>query len=60
MIRLYPDSELTGFALLRLGSIYERRDRIEDAAEIYRSIVAHFSQAELRGQAAAALKAVDL
>lgn len=60
MIRLYPESELTGFALLRLGRIYEGRDRIEDAAEIYRSIVAHFSQVELKRQAQTSLKAVDL
>ncbi len=60
MIRLYPESELTGFALLRLGRIYEGRDRIEDAAEIYRSVVSHFSQNELKQQAQASLKAVDL
>ncbi len=60
MIRLYPESELTGFALLRLGRIYEGRDRIEDAAEIYRSVVSHFSQAELKRQAQVSLKAVDL
>lgn len=60
MIRLYPESELTGFALLRLGRIYEGRDRIEDAAEIYRSVVSHFSQAELKQQALKSLKAVDL
>lgn len=60
MIRLYPESELTGFALLRLGRIYEGRDRIEDAADIYRSVVSHFSQDELKQQARVALKAVDL
>ena len=60
MIRLYPDSELTGFALLRLGRIYEGRDRIEDAAEVYRSVVFHFPQAELKRQAETSLRAVDL
>ncbi len=60
MIRLYPESELTGFALLRLGRIYEGRDRIEDAAEVYRSIVTHFPQGELKRQAEVSLKAVDL
>lgn len=60
MIRLYPESELTGFALLRLARIYEGRDRIEDAAEIYRSIASHFSQPELKKQAQVGLKAVDL
>ena len=60
MIRLYPESELTGFALLRLGRIYEGRDRIEDAAEIYRSVVSHFPQGEVKRQAQISLKAVDL
>ena len=60
MIRLYPESELTGFALLRLGKIYEGRDRIEDAAEIYRSVAFNFTQAELKRQAEASLKAVEL
>lgn len=60
MIRLYPESELTGFALLRLGKIYEGRDRIEDAAEIYRSISVNFTQAELKRQAETSLKAVEL
>jgi TolA-binding protein len=60
MIRLYPESELTGFALLRLARIYESRDRIEDAAEVYRSISSHFTQEELKKQAKEALKAVDL
>jgi TolA-binding protein len=60
MIRLYPESELTGFALLRLGKIYEGRDRIEDAAEIYRSVAFNFTQAELKRQAEVSLKAVEL
>ena len=60
MIRLYPESELTGFSLLRLAKIYERRDRIEDAAEIYRSISQNFTQAELKRQAELSLRAVDI
>lgn len=60
MLRLYPESELTGFALLRLGRIYEKRDRIEDAAEIYRSVVSYYPQSELKRQAQTALRAVDL
>lgn len=60
MIRLYPESELTGFALLRLAKIYELRDRLEDAADIYRSVEKNFPQGELKGQAQAALRRVDL
>lgn len=60
MIRLYPESELTGFALLRLARIYEMRDRLEDAADIYRSVAKNFPQGELKKQAELSLKAVDL
>lgn len=60
MIRLYPESELTGFSLLRMAKIYEKKDRLEDAADIYRSINDNFSQPELKRQAKLSLKAIDL
>lgn len=60
MIALFPESDLTGFSLLRLGKIYERQDRLEDAADIYRSVLTNFSQPEIVSQASGALKAVAL
>lgn len=60
MISLFPESELTGFALMRLGKIFEKQDRLEDAAEIYRSVLANFNQPEIVTQATNALKAVAL
>ncbi len=60
MISLFPESELTGFALMRLGKIFEKQDRLEDAAEIYRAVLANFNQPEIRTQAETALKAVAL
>lgn len=60
MIQLFPESELTGFALMRLGKIFEKQDRLEDAAEIYRAVLGNFNQNEIRAQADTALKAVAL
>lgn len=60
MISLYPDSELTGFALLRLGRVFEKQDRLEDAADIYRAVLSNFKQNEITRQAQVSLKAVAL
>lgn len=60
MIDLFPENELTGFALLRLASIYEVQDRIEDAGDVYRAVLSHFKQPEILKQAAVSLKSVSL
>jgi TolA-binding protein len=60
MIEAYPENELTGFALLRLGRIFEIQDRPEDAGDIYRSILANFKQPLLTKQAKTSLQAVAL
>lgn len=60
MISLFPESELTGFSLLRLGKIFEKQDRLEDAADVYRSVLVNFKQPEIATQATTALKAVAL
>ena len=63
MISLFPENELTGFALLRLGRIYELQDRLEDASDIYKSVLANFKQPEwsdLQKQAQVSLEGVRL
>lgn len=60
MISLFPESELTGFSLLRLGKIFEKEERLEDAADIYRAILTNFKQPEISTQASLALKSVAL
>ena len=60
MMTLYPESELTGFVLLRMGDIFLRRDRIEDAEQVFRSIQKNFDNAELRRQSDVRLKEVSL
>lgn len=60
MISLFPESELTGFSLLRLGKIFEKQDRLEDAADVYKAVLQNFKQPEIATQAQASLKAVAL
>jgi TolA-binding protein len=60
LIESYPENELTGFALLRLGHIFEAQERLEDAGDVYKSVLSNFTQTELLKQAQASLKAVTL
>ncbi|HVK60253.1 MAG TPA: tetratricopeptide repeat protein [Bdellovibrionales bacterium] len=61
MLSLFPDNELTAFALLRLGKIFEKQDRLEDAADIYRALLANFKQQpEVVRLASTSLKSVAL
>jgi hypothetical protein len=60
MVTVYPENELTGYALMRLGKIFEIQNRLEDAGDIYRAVLANFKQPALQKQASANLKAVEL
>ncbi len=60
MMTHYPENELTGFSLLRLGKVYEGQERLEDAAEVYRTIRHNYSNNELKTQAEIFLKAIQL
>jgi TolA-binding protein len=59
MIERYPENELTGFALLRLGHIFETQDRLEDASDIYRAVLVNFKQPDILKQAKVSLRAVN-
>jgi TolA-binding protein len=51
MVQQYPDNDLTGFIMLRMGQISELNNRLEEAAEIYKTVQTHFKNDQLRGQA---------
>lgn len=52
MLVQYPQHELTGFILLRMGQIFQSRNRGDEAKEVYRSVAKSFSaNAELKKQA---------
>ncbi len=60
MLELYPSHELTGFALIRLGKIYEIQKRSDEAVEIYKTVMKSFTQADVINQARISLKQVEL
>jgi len=44
MVDLFPENRLTGYALLRLGGVFESRDRLEEALKVYRTILFSFPE----------------
>ncbi len=60
MISLFPESELTGFSLLRLAGIFIERKLPEDAKEILLTVQHNFSfNSELVAQSGQLLKRVE-
>lgn len=60
MVDLFPSNELTGFALMRMGQIFEIQHRPEEALEIYKTVLRSFPQRAVASQAARSLRSVDL
>lgn len=60
MLDIYPESELTGYALLRLGKIYELQDRHSEAIEIYKTVLKSFPDRGIASLASSSLRAVEL
>lgn len=51
MVQQYPDNDLTGFVMLRMGQISELNNRLEEASEVYKTVQASFKNDQLRAQA---------
>lgn len=60
MVELFPTHELTGFAMIRLGRVYENQNRNEDAVDIYRTVLRAFPQRDVASQARSSLRGMDL
>ena len=61
MIQHFPDSELTGFIMLRMGQILASRNRADEAKEVYKVILqVHGANADIRDQAEKLLKTAEL
>lgn len=60
MVELFPNHELTGFALIRLGRIYEIQNRNEEAVDIYKTVLRSYPQRDVASQARASLRGIDL
>lgn len=60
MVQLYPETELTGFALLRLGKVYEFQDRPAEALQLYQTVLRSFPQRSVASQATQLIRSVNL
>ncbi len=59
MVELFPQHELTGFSLIRLGRIYEIQNRNEEAIDIYRTVMRSYPQRDVASQAKASMRGLD-
>ncbi|MCB0391100.1 MAG: tetratricopeptide repeat protein [Bdellovibrionales bacterium] len=60
MIELFPESELTGYAMIRMGKIYEYQERPEEAVDIYQTVLLTFPERGIASQARKSLQSVEL
>ncbi|NQZ01292.1 MAG: tetratricopeptide repeat protein [Bdellovibrionales bacterium] len=60
MIELFPDNELTGHAMLRLGMVFEAERRSTEALEVYNTVLSTFPQRSLASKANQAIRELEL
>lgn len=59
MVTQYPQHDLTGFILLRMGQISEINSQTEEAAEIYKTVAKNFKNENLKKQARKLAQSVE-
>lgn len=59
MVTQYPQHELTGFILLRMGQISEFNNQSDEASEIYKTVAKNFKNEELKKQARKLAQSVE-
>lgn len=60
MIELFPDDELTGYAMIRLGRIFESQRRSTEALDVYNTVLSSFPQRGLASEASQAIQELRL
>lgn len=60
LIDLFPDNELTGYAMIRLGKVFEEQQRFDNAIEIYQTVIKSFPKRNVASVANQSLKEVEL
>lgn len=60
MVEIFPQHELTGFAMVRLGRVFEVQKRSEEAVDIYKTVLRTFPQRDVASQARASLRGIEL
>ena len=60
MLSTFPGDTLTGYAMLRVGKIYEFQDRQDDAVRLYETVLQSFPDRNLASLARTSLRSVEL
>ena len=60
MIELFPQDEMSGFAMVRLGHIFQERNHNDQAVDVYKTVMRTFPQRDVAAQAKASLRGVEL
>ena len=60
MLDLFPENDLTGYAMVRMGQVYVREEKLEEAIEIYKTVLNAFSDPGLSRSAYNSLRAISL
>lgn len=59
MVTQFPQHDLTGFILLRMGQISELNNQTEEASEIYKTVSKNFKNEDLKKQARKLAQSVE-
>lgn len=59
MVTNYPQHDLTGYILLRMGQISEINNQTEEASEIYQTVLENFKNEDLQKQAEKLAKSIN-
>jgi TolA-binding protein len=60
VITHFPETELSAYSMLRLGKIFEKESRVEEAAEIYQTVIDHYPKTLAKSVAQGRIKELDL
>lgn len=59
LVDQFPGHELSGYAMIRLGRIFESQNRYDEAMQIYRTVLMTFPDRAIASQAERAMKGVE-
>ena len=59
MVEMFPESELTGFQLMRLGQVHEINGQVGEASEVYQIVQSQFEEPILKRQSMESIKRLE-
>ena len=59
MVEMFPESELTGFQMMRLAQVHEMNGQVDEASEIYQIIQSQFDEPILKRQSLESIRRLE-